>query len=292
MTNQIHHQNQRPKQPQLSIPAQGRFQPRPFVMQTQKATQGEQPDLKKSLIQAEQYSHHLERVSKPQVSQPKMEIEKPVQLARKRKQNPATAGNSTGQTNRVRKRPNLTINTNPSGKSPHSRREAAGYKNPSHDHGNMMPLYEQAAVSPQDPSRTKKDWLYSPSRRFYVHSPTHTAQPQIVQGHSNTVMGHKPDAAQHWNTIGHKQTRKANQQHNKETSSYHGLEDARASAASGSKTDRYQSPSPSIGSHPSHFDVRNPDFNPRAPWTHKLRESDGKGGWNHVKYDPKKNDYV
>ena len=298
MTSRIHTQNQRTnKQTQdlLTTPVQAMFKARPFVVQTQTANQVQQPDLNTSLIQAKHYGHHLNQidasVSKPEALQPKMETG-PVQLAPKRKRDSATGGNSTGQLNKRRRRPNLTIDTNPTGKELYDKRNAAGYKNQSHDHKNMMPLYEKAAVSPQPPNRNKKDWLYSPSRRFETHTPTHTNPPRIVKGHTNTVMGHKPDAAQHWNDVGHKQSRKDNQEHNKQTSSYHGLEDSKASAASGSKTDRYGSPSPSIGSHPSHWDVTHPEFNPRVPWTKHLRQPDGKGGYEHVKYDPSKKQYV
>lgn len=87
MTNRIHTQNQQTKKDtNLSTTSmQGMFQPRPFVVQTQRANQLQQPDLETSLMQAKHYGHHLNQIdtsaSKPEALQLKMEIAKPVQLA-------------------------------------------------------------------------------------------------------------------------------------------------------------------------------------------------------------------
>jgi hypothetical protein len=153
-----------------------------------------------------------------------------------------------------------------------SRREAAGLTNPSHTASSVRPLFLNAAVSPQPTKRDEADWLFSPSRRFEVHTPTHTQPPQIVQGHSNTVMGHggpgREDAVDYWNRIGHTRPRQENLAHNRQASVYHGLEDSHRSAQSGGQTTaRYMSPGPATGSHPSHYDSSHPDFNPRVPWT-------------------------
>jgi hypothetical protein len=246
-----------------------------------KSDSQQKPDLKASLIQAEKYNHHLSKINLAEQStltpvQSKLEGKQPIQLGRVKRNKPqslSTGQNLTGQPKNRRNKPNLTINTNLANSTvkPHSRRNAAGYKNPSHKHPNMMPLFENAALSPVDTTRNKKDWLYSPSRRFNTHTPTHTQPPKIVKGHQNTVMGHKPDAAEKWNTVGHKQSRKDNMHYNRQTSSYHGLEEAKKSAASGSKTDRYNSPSPSKGSHPSYYDRTHPNFNPSNPWPNRFR---------------------
>lgn len=89
MTNRKHTQNQHTKKETQDLSTtsmQGMFQPRPFVVQTQKANQEKQPDLNTSLTQAKHYGHHLNQidasVSKPEALQPKMEIGKPVQFAR------------------------------------------------------------------------------------------------------------------------------------------------------------------------------------------------------------------
>ncbi|MEH2414696.1 hypothetical protein [Nostoc sp.] len=62
------------------------FESRPFVVQ-QTRENSQQPDLKTSLMQAEDYGHHLSQidsasVSEPIAVQPKMEIGKPVQLGK------------------------------------------------------------------------------------------------------------------------------------------------------------------------------------------------------------------
>ncbi|MEH1902057.1 MAG: hypothetical protein V7L04_11745 [Nostoc sp.] len=281
-----------------TAPTQGMFQSRPFVVQAQSANQVS--DLNTSLIRSEKYGHNLNQMHSTSDSditavQSKQDNQ-PVQLARgqKRQSSSSVGNNLIGQPKIRKKKPKLTIDTNPTGKAPHTRRNAAGYKNPSHDHKNMLPLY--SPVSPIPPTikndKQKKEWLLAPNRRLNTYSPTHTNPPTIVQGHQNTVMGHKPDAAEVWNTGGHKNSRKDNLEHNRQTSSYHGLEDRQKSDASGSQADRYNSPSPTIGSHESYFNVRHPDFDPRNPWTNRFREPDSNGGWKGVKYDSATKDYV
>ncbi len=260
---------------------QGMFQSRPFVMQPQATEKSEQqPDLKGSLMRAERYGHHLGQIQAASVSfptavQPKMGTGQPIQLVKSK-----ISGN---------KKPK-----NPLGLKVDTRRVAGGYKNPPHEHGNMLPLYKDAALSPQPQNRKEKDWLMSPNRRFNTYTPTHTQPPKEVKGHENTVMGHAPDAVTHWNQTGHTQSRAANSQHNRETSSYHGLEDRASSDASGgATTERYRSPSPSIGSHESHYNVKHPNFNPKVPWKNRLRKPDGAGGWDkNVSYDPNKNKWI
>lgn len=147
-----------------------------------------------------------------------------------------------------------------------SARTAAGYVNPSHTASSVRPLFLDAALSPRDTSRDEDDWLFSPSRRFEVHTPTHTSAPGVVHGHSNTVMGHGPvDAVDDWNSTGHTRPRTTNLAHNRDHNIYHGLEDAHRSAVSGGHTtSRYMDPSPALGSHPSHFDEA--QAYPGAPW--------------------------
>lgn len=253
-----------------NAPIQEMFQSRPFEVQPQATKKSEQqPDLKGSLMRAERYGHQLGQIQPASVSiptavQPKMQTGQPIQLGKANK-------TKIGKTKKTK---------NPLGLKVDTRRAAGGYKNPPHSHSNMLPLYKNAALSPQPSNRKEKDWLMSPSRRFNTYTPTHTQPPKIVKGHKNTVMGHAPDAVTHWNTNGHTQSRKANLQHNRETSSYHGLEDRASSDASGGATkEQYRSPSPSIGSHESHYNVKHPDFNPKVPWKNRLRKPDGNGGW-------------
>lgn len=150
------------------------------------------------------------------------------------------------------------------------RRDAAGYDNPSHEHSNMIPLWRKAAVSPPPPnatpgSKAEKDWLMDKNRRFQTRSPG-GSDTGIIKGHGKGVLGHLPDASSHWNASGHKHSRKKNFEHNRETSTYHGIEERQHSNASGHLAPRYSSPTPGQGSHPSHWNPLHPDFDPRSPW--------------------------
>lgn len=65
-------------------------------------------------------------------------------------------------------------------------------------------------------------------------------------------LGHKPiGASEHWNTIGHKQTREKNLEWNHDPNNYWGPEHKDESEASGGTADRYIPPSKERGSHPS-----------------------------------------
>ncbi len=68
----------------------GMFESRPFVVQQQRAQELQQSDLKTSLMRAERYGHHLSSIDSASVSEPigvqaKMEMGKPVQLAKVKK---------------------------------------------------------------------------------------------------------------------------------------------------------------------------------------------------------------
>jgi RHS repeat-associated protein len=145
------------------------------------------------------------------------------------------------------------------------RRDAGGYINPKHLHGNMLPLWRAAAVSP--PPKFKRGdevkWLGNPRRRFATK--TQSGQPLgIIYGHSGGVLGHNPSAGAHWNSTGIYQPRDSNLQHNRQTSSYHGIEPSTYSSASGSREPRYSSPNPAQG-HRSYWDRNDPNFT-GGPW--------------------------
>jgi hypothetical protein len=104
-----------------------------------------------------------------------------------------------------------------------------------------------------------------PERHFQTSEPDGTPTEKI-QNHKNGVLGHLPDASSDWNNGGHKRSRKQNNQHNKETGTYHGIESRARSDASGSSAPGYRSPRPDIGSHRSHFDPTHPEFKSDVPW--------------------------
>ncbi|MDQ0383102.1 RHS repeat-associated core domain-containing protein [Amycolatopsis thermophila] len=162
----------------------------------------------------------------------------------------------------------------------YNRREAAGYVNPSHDYSKMLPLWEEAAKSPIpiDPRTGKKiegkdlkDWLMDPNRRFDTKEPggSYTGLPQNeIKGHGKGVLGHEPSASTHWNHHGGKEsTRDDNLEHNKETSTYHGIEDRGRSNASGSSEERYESPGPDNHGRRAYWDRDDPEFKEQGgPW--------------------------
>ena len=125
----------------------------------------------------------------------------------------------------------------------------------------MMPLFENAAMSPVDTTRDKEDWLYSPSRRFQTYDPTtRVADSTPTLGHSNTVMGHDEGASNYWNREGHKHPPSHMRQYNQQLSSYHGLEQRAKSNQSGGGTPNYIHPSRALGSWRGYWDSSHPDF--------------------------------
>jgi hypothetical protein len=129
----------------------------------------------------------------------------------------------------------------------------------------MLPHWQGAAVSPLPSSGDQRSWLMNPGRHFRTASPGGT-DTGIIQGHSAGVLGHQPDAAQDWNTSGHKRPRADNLEHNRQTGTYHGIESKARSDASGASAPHYRDPTPADGSHPSHWNRSAPGFYPRAPW--------------------------
>lgn len=149
------------------------------------------------------------------------------------------------------------------------RRYAAGYINPSHSHGNMLPHWEKSAQSPipdevSGNERKLRKHLMDPSRHFEATSPGRS-RTTTIQGHGQGVLGHEPSASTAWNTGGHQQTRSDNREHNRQTDTYHGIEYRPWSDASGSSEEPYMSPAPHLGSHPSYWNRNDPSFK-GGPW--------------------------
>ena len=172
----------------------------------------------------------------------------------------------------------------PGGVKPRKRREAAGYINPAHTDPIVQEIFERAVHTPPPSNRPLRDFLFSPNRNFWVHTPTHTSKPKLVKGHGKTVLGHGPvDAVVDFNAVGHKRLRAANKAHNRDPKIYHGLEDKYASAKSGGKTKtRYRSPNQASGSHPSYYRRDDPDFDDRVPWTTYANQADVMAGIPYV----------
>lgn len=151
-----------------------------------------------------------------------------------------------------------------------TRRDAAGYNNPSHSHTNMLSLWGTAALSPIPSSaardtRSLRRHLMSPSRRYGTQDPD-GADTGEIRGHKSGVLGHRPDASSDFNTVGHTRSRAENARHNRQASAYHGIESRGRSDASGASAPRYASPRPDRGSHASHWNRSHPAHAGRVPW--------------------------
>jgi hypothetical protein len=144
-------------------------------------------------------------------------------------------------------------------------RQMFGYQNPTHNSQLGLELLEDGANTPYDSSRwnDKEDWLMSPNRNFVTYSPNSRTQDSVfTQNHSNVVLGHDEGASVHFNRIGHTQTPQQNQQYNKTNIAYHGLEQRSKSNKSGGSSDRYVTPSQSLGSHPMYWDPTHKNYDP------------------------------
>lgn len=148
-------------------------------------------------------------------------------------------------------------------------RQAFGMTNPPHNHVNMVPLWAASAHTPPPQGRDPREHYMSPSRNFLigdndgnpVMDPA-TGQQRMEQGHSNLVMGHNPSASTFINNSGHMNSPGTNRDHNYSPSAYGQIENARASASSGSREPRYDPPSPTRGSWPGYYLSDHPRFLP------------------------------
>ncbi len=148
-----------------------------------------------------------------------------------------------------------------------TRRSAAGYENPSHSHGNMLPHWEAAALSPMRSGMSegeKRKWLMKKERRFEATSPGRS-RTKTIKGHGKGVLGHGESAGSNWNREGHKRPRTKNMEHNRQSSAYHGIEDRDWSNASGASEERYMSPGPHRESAPSYWNPKAPGYQ-GGPW--------------------------
>ncbi|MGW4398906.1 RHS repeat-associated core domain-containing protein [Amycolatopsis nivea] len=149
------------------------------------------------------------------------------------------------------------------------RREHYGYKNLSHKHSKMRPLFERNAVSPPPKFRRRGDdtkWYMDPNRRYQTHD--YLGNPTgIVRGHSNVVMGHNPSAGTHFNQTGHRNTPEQNFAHNSDVRIFKHLEPKSNSAASGSQEPRFSAPDPR-DSNRVYWDKTHRDYvgNPDHDW--------------------------
>ncbi|WP_431873250.1 RHS repeat-associated core domain-containing protein [Amycolatopsis sacchari] len=154
----------------------------------------------------------------------------------------------------------------PAGKNKDKKnRVAAGMKNPPWHHGNMLPMWQNALVN-QPPPGLKgpklKEWMDKHGQYQSVHQ---DGTPDRIISRPEGVMGHNKAAGTYWNETGHKLPFSENQKYNKQASSYHGIEYEKSSAATGSREDRYNAPTPGQGSNKMYYNRNDPRFI-GGPW--------------------------
>jgi hypothetical protein len=160
-------------------------------------------------------------------------------------------------------------------------RQLFGMANPPHNHPNMVPLWRDHAHTPPPPGRDELEHYMSPSRNFLIsdnlgNPVTDSSGARVMlQGHSNTVMGHGESAGAFVNRVGHQQSPGTNRQHNYSPSAYGQIEDKYASAASGSQEERYRSPSPTRNSWEGYYNSSHARFKDeyRQRWPSHIRKT-------------------
>ncbi len=116
MKSRTHERKKKTRQqtPDTTAQAKPMFQSRPFEVQSQSAQKSQQPDLKRSLKQAERYGHSLSRMAtegrKGEREQPAGNQGRPVQLARKRAQSDTESEKRKREEKREKDRPQMTAN--------------------------------------------------------------------------------------------------------------------------------------------------------------------------------------
>jgi hypothetical protein len=133
--------------------------------------------------------------------------------------------------------------TNPNNRSKY------GYSNPKKDSDVGLKILSKGLRSDSPQPILRDDASYHKEKARY-----HSTRPGSIYTdfeYSDAILGHKdPGASGHWNRIGHKQSKAANQAWNKDPNSYQGPEHEKESSASGASAERYKVPSKAIGSHP------------------------------------------
>ncbi|MFD2469510.1 RHS repeat-associated core domain-containing protein [Amycolatopsis silviterrae] len=158
---------------------------------------------------------------------------------------------------------------------PKDRRGHYGYANLSHRSKAMRPIFERSAVSPPPAFKKRGEdtkWYMDPNRSYYTRD--YQGNPTgVVKGHSNLVMGHSPSASAHFNKVGYKNDRPANQAHNADPNSFGWLEKRADSNASGGKEQRYRDTTPSNGSNQVWWKKGTPGYrgNPVADWVPEVK---------------------
>jgi hypothetical protein len=140
-----------------------------------------------------------------------------------------------------------------------SNRQKFGYQNPSHTSLTGLAIIKKSLI--KDPqygyaSGKENDLNYlETAARFECKRTGQT----LKWGEFH--LGHHPEGtSEHWNRIGHTQTKSANQQWNNDSNNYWGVEEKYASCGSGGASPRYDPPSKAAGSHRMWWDPTHADY--------------------------------
>ena len=150
-----------------------------------------------------------------------------------------------------------------------SNRSTYGYSNPDNTSTEGLKIIRKSLIIELDPtSPTGYKYNYAPGKENNLNYLQTEARfkcqrtPKILKW-GEFHMGHHPEgASEHWNRIGHTQTKQDNNKWNKDDNNYWGVEDAATSQATGGGTDRYLIPGPPDhpDSHPMWWDPNHPDY--------------------------------
>ncbi|MBE9105352.1 hypothetical protein IQ229_10480, partial [Nostoc cf. edaphicum LEGE 07299] len=129
-------------------------------------------------------------------------------------------------------------------------RDYYGYDNPPKDSAKGLAILSKGFnnLTPQPIEPTNKNY-HKTQARYRSMRPGST---YTDFGYKHAILGHDDShqaAAEHWNDIGHTQTKKENRVWNQNPNNYWGPEHTTESSASGSGTPFYVIPCPSFGSH-------------------------------------------
>lgn len=122
-----------------------------------------------------------------------------------------------------------------------------GYQNPKSTDPIALEILSKGIIGDPTPAQRKSLQYHQTEARYENKNPKfHHKEPF---GWDDAYLGHKIGASEHWNTVGHKQTKKENQAWNRNPENYWGPEYGPESTASGGKAEKYRLPDKE--SHPS-----------------------------------------
>ncbi|MDQ2807326.1 MAG: hypothetical protein M3Z04_10515, partial [Chloroflexota bacterium] len=134
--------------------------------------------------------------------------------------------------------------------SPNNRAKYGYHPNPDKTSSAGLEILSKGLRSDSPPPIEHTSSLYHQQKARY-----HSMRPGSSYtnfGWPDAILGHKMElgASEHWNRIGHTQSKAQNRVWNQNPANYHGPEHKTESSASGSTSERYRVPSKAAGSHP------------------------------------------